>query len=131
MDETSHIPPQESARSPSIPFPNTTRFPMKLEFQMVSEFGEFLADGHVGNQFRALQIESIWDRVESVTFDFTGVTNLTDSFVHACFGNMAEEHGEDFVKKVRFKGCSPLVKSFLSIAVSEGLKKHREMHSGR
>lgn len=66
-----------------------------------------------------------------MTFDFTGVTNLTDSFVHTCFGNMAEEHGEDFVKKVRFKGCSPLVKSFLSIALSEGLKKHREMHAGR
>jgi hypothetical protein len=104
---------------------------MKLKFQMVSEFGEFLADGHVGNQFRVLQIESIWDRVESVTFDFTGVTNLTDFFVHACFGNMAEDHGEDFVKKVRFKGCSPIVKSFLSIAVSEGLKKHREMHAGQ
>jgi hypothetical protein len=44
---------------------------------------------------------------------------------------MAEEHGEEFVKKVRFKGCSPLVKSFLSIAVSEGLKKHREHHAGR
>jgi hypothetical protein len=69
--------------------------------------------------------------VESVTFDFTGVTNLTDSFVHALFGNMAEEHGEEFVKKVRFKGCSPLVKSFLSIAVSEGLKRHRESRAGR
>ena len=103
---------------------------MKLEIQMATEFGEFLADGHVGNQFRALRIESIWDRLESVVFDFTGVTNLTDSFVHACFGNMAEEHGEEFTSKVRFKGCSPLVKSFLSIAVSEGLKKNRELHSG-
>ena len=103
---------------------------MKLEFQMVSEFGEFLADGHLGNQFRSLQIESIWDRVESVVFDFTGVANLTDSFVHACFGNMAEEHGEEFSRKVRFKGCSPLVRSFVSIAVSEGLKKHRELHAG-
>jgi hypothetical protein len=28
--------------------------PMKLEFQMVSEFGDFLADGHLGNQFRPL-----------------------------------------------------------------------------
>lgn len=104
---------------------------MKLEIQMVSEFGEFLADGHVGNQFRTLRIESVWDRLESVVFDFADVTNLTDSFVHACFGNMAEEHGEEFTRKVRFKGCSPLVKSFLSIAVSEGLKKHRELHPGR
>lgn len=63
---------------------------MKLEFHMVTEFGEFLADGHLGNQFRNLRIESVWDHVESVTFDFAGVINLTDSFVHATFGNMAE-----------------------------------------
>ena len=103
---------------------------MKLEFHMVTEFGEFLADGHLGNQFRNLRIESVWDRVESVTFDFTGVTNLTDSFVHATFGNMAEEHGDAFVAKVKFKGCSPLVRSFLSIAVGAGLRKHQEMHRG-
>jgi hypothetical protein len=102
---------------------------MKLEFQMATEFGDFLADGHIGNQFRALQVESIWDRIESVTFDFTGVTNITDSFVHACFGNMAEDHGQEFMEKVRFKGCSRLIRSFLSIAVAEGLKKHR-LHCG-
>lgn len=104
---------------------------MKLEFHMVTEFGEFLADGHFGNQFRSLRIESVWDRVESVVFNFTGVTNLTDSFVHAFFGNMAEEHGEEFAHKVRFKGCSPLVRSFVSIAVTEGLKKHGERQAGR
>ena len=103
---------------------------MKLEFHMVTEFGEFLADGHLGNQLRNLRIESVWDRVELVTFDFTGVTNLTDSFVHATFGNMAEEHGDEFVAKVKFKGCSPLVRSFLSIAVGEGLRQHRVMPRG-
>ena len=104
---------------------------MKLNIQMVTEFGDFLADGHLGNQFRSLRIESIWGRLDSVTFDFSGVTNLTDSFVHAMFGNMAEEHGQEFTDKVHFKGCSPLVRSFLSIAVSEGLRKHRQLHAGR
>jgi hypothetical protein len=103
---------------------------MNLEFQMVTELGEFLADGHLGNQFRSLRVESMWDRAESVTFDFAGVTNITDSFVHACFGNMAEEHGDEFMAKVKFKGCTKLVRSFLSIAVSEGLRKHRELHAG-
>ena len=120
---------QERARK-NESTPALRRNSMKLEFQMVSEFGEFLADGHLGNQFRSLQIESVWDRAESVVFDFTGVTNLTDSFVHACFGNMAEEHGEEFSQKVRFKGCSPLVRSFLSIAVSEGLKRHIKIRCG-
>lgn len=61
----------------------------------------------------------------------TGVTNLMDSFVHATFGNIAEEHGEDFVSQVKFKGCSPLARSSLSIAVGEGHKKHQPMQHGR
>jgi len=103
---------------------------MNLEFQMVEEFGDFLADGHLGNQFRSLRVECVWNRIESVTFDFTGVTNITDSFVHACFGNMVEDHGDEFLAKAKFKGCSRLVRSFLSIAVAEGLRKHRELHRG-
>ncbi len=103
---------------------------MNLEISMAREFGDFLADGHVGNQFRSLRIESVWSRVDSVKFDFEGVTNMTDSFAHAFFGNMAEEHGEELLAKVRFIGCSKVVRSFLSIAVSEGLRRHREMHRG-
>lgn len=102
---------------------------MNLELNMVHEFGEFLADGHVGNQFRSLKVESVWDDIETVTFDFSGVTNITDSFVHAFIGNMAEEHGPEFRQKVRFKACSALVRSFVSISVSEGLRRHQELHS--
>ena len=93
---------------------------MKLEFKMVKEFGDFLADGHLGNQFRCLRVESVWSRVELVTFDFAGVTNLTDSFVHACFGNMAEEHGEEFLGKIRGpRGCGG-IGSFTSATESAG-----------
>jgi len=38
--------------------------------------------------------------------------------------------GDEFSRKVRFKGCSPLVRSFVFIAVSEGLRKHRDLHAG-
>jgi hypothetical protein len=101
---------------------------MQIEVRMASEFGEnFLADGHVGNQFRSLRIESVWERLDVVVFDFTGITNITDSFAHACFGNIAEEHGEEFFRKVKFKGCSPLIRSFLQIAVSEGLRRNKEL----
>jgi len=99
---------------------------MNLEINMLTEFGDFLADGHVGNSVMSRRVESVWNHCVSIVFDFQGVNNLTDSFVHATFGNMVEEHGEEFMKKCRFKGCSPLVKSFLSIAVGEGMKKHME-----
>jgi STAS-like domain of unknown function (DUF4325) len=99
---------------------------MQLEINMLAEFGDFLADGHVGNRVMSLRVESVWDKCETIVFDFTGVHNITDSFVHATFGNMVEDHGDDFMKKTRFKGCNDLIKSFLSIAIGEGLKKHRQ-----
>ncbi len=96
---------------------------MQLEINMLAEFGDFLADGHVGNRVMSLRVERVWDKCETIVFDFTGVHNITDSFVHATFGNMVEDHGEDFMKKTRFKGCSPLIKSFLSIAIGVGMKR--------
>jgi hypothetical protein len=99
-----------------------------LEINMAAEFGDFLADGHVGNRFMSMRVESVWPHLETVIFDFTGVHNMTDSFVHATFGNMAEDHGDEFMQKARFKGCNDLIKSFLSIAIGEGLKKHRQQN---
>ena len=120
----------ESVPERSAKHSTNRKNPMKLEIQMVTEVGDFLADGHLGNRFRSIQIESVWQQLDTVTFDFSGVTNLTDSFVHACFGNMAEEHGQEFLSKVRFRGCSPLVRSFLSIAIAEGMRNHRKFHAG-
>jgi hypothetical protein len=99
---------------------------MNIEINMLTEFGDFLADGHVGHRVMSLRVESVWDKCETIVFDFSGVHNITDSFVHATFGNMAEDHGDDFMKKTRFKGCNDLIKSFLSIAIGEGLKKNRQ-----
>lgn len=102
---------------------------MNLEINMQAEFGDFLADGHVGNRVMSLRVESVWSKCETIVFDFSGVHNITDSFVHATFGNMVEDHGEEFMSKARFKGCSPLIKSFLSFAIGEGMKKHRVRNS--
>ena len=73
----------ESVPERSAKHSTNRKNPMKLELQMVTEFGDFLADGHLGNRFRSIQIESVWQQLDTVTFDFSGVTNLTDSFVHA------------------------------------------------
>ena len=97
---------------------------MHHEINMLAEFGDFLADGHVGNSVLSLRVNSVWERSELIVFDFSGVHNITDSFVHATFGNMVEDYGQEFMKKVHFKGCSPLIRSFLSIAVGEGMKRH-------
>jgi STAS-like domain of unknown function (DUF4325) len=77
-----------------------------LEINMLAEFGDFLADGHVGNRVMSLRVESVWDKCETIFFDFAGVHNITDSFVHATFGNMPEDHGDDFMNKTRPVGSN-------------------------
>ena len=97
---------------------------MKTDLKMAEEFGsDFLADGVVANSFRATQIESVWNQVELFTFNFEGVRNVTDSFVHALFGNLAEDHGRELLVKVRFSGCSELVASMIKTAVGEGFRR--------
>jgi hypothetical protein len=102
---------------------------MNHEIRMLEHFGPFLADGMLGNQFRSLHVESVWERCDRIAFDFAGVYNMTDSFAFACFGNLAEEHPSDFLSKAVFRNCTDTVKSFISTAVAEGLRAAGEQRA--
>lgn len=88
---------------------------------MMRLFGSFLADGDRANQFRFREVESVISDAEMIVFDFSGVENMTDSFANACFGNLAANHANDLLAKVRFANCQPTVRAFLQAAVSLGL----------
>lgn len=92
-------------------------------FPMAELFGSFLADGDLANRFRFCEVEPVLAAHDVVFFDFAGVEDVTDSFVNACFGTLAEEHAAEFSAKVRFQNCSPLVKHFLSSAVRLGRQR--------
>lgn len=101
---------------------------MVTEFHMSKLFGSFLADGDVGNRFRFCEVESALGMGMNVVFDFEGVTNLTDSFSNACFGNLFTDHPEaDNGQTIRFKNCSPVVKMFLQRAI--GVGRSRRQHA--
>ena len=93
---------------------------MSRTFQMLDLFGSFLADGDLGNRFRFCEVEPALNKHDQIIFDFTGVTNMTDSFCNACFENLAAEHPAEVREKVRFKNCSPLIKDFLGNALAIG-----------
>lgn len=97
-----------------------------IAFRMVDFFGSFLADGLRSNEFRATKVEPVWSAHDRIVFDFDGVTNMTDSFAFGCFTNLAEEHRDDFLAKVRLKNCDPLIRALLSNAVAMGLQSPRQ-----
>ncbi|VVM08551.1 hypothetical protein MAMC_02268 [Methylacidimicrobium cyclopophantes] len=105
---------------------------MSHEFFMKELFGGFLADGDLANAFRFNEVESKLGMHALVIFNFEGVTNRTASFANALFGGLAEDHPYDLVEKIRFKNCSPLIRSFLTCALSFGIERGKQLaHSGK
>ncbi len=100
---------------------------MSHEFCMRELFGRFLADGDEANAFRFNEVETKLALHALVIFDFEGVTNMTSSFANALFGGLAEDHYCDLVDRVRFKNCSPLIRSFLACALSLGIQRGKQL----
>jgi hypothetical protein len=98
---------------------------MSHTFKMAKLSGSFLADGNVGNKFHFCEVEPRLEKGESLVFDFTGVTNMTDSFSRACFETLATEHPDEVLANIRFKDCSETIKGFISDAISSGLAAAR------
>jgi hypothetical protein len=94
-----------------------------MKIVMCDRFGSFLADGDLGNRFRFCEIDPLFAQPGLIVFDFTGVTNMTDSFANACFGNLAEDHPGEVLEKVRFTNCCELIRQSLSAAISSGIER--------
>jgi len=56
-----------------------------------------------------------------VVIDCTGIENMTDSFANAFFGPLCADTFES--GRLKFKGCTPLVKSFILSAWEMELRK--------
>lgn len=85
----------------------------------------FLADGNAAVAFRCSHVEPVMARGESVIIDLAGVDNMTDSFSNACFTQLFVDHPDAFGTRLKFKACTPLIKSFVlcALTMSERTKK--------
>ncbi|MFT5632546.1 MAG: hypothetical protein ACI9SQ_000252 [Rubritalea sp.] len=90
---------------------------MKYELRLHDEVGSFAGNGTLANQIRIDKVEPHWEQSERITLNFEGVNSMTDSFVNAFVGNIAEAHPDDFREKLRFTNCSSLVKTFIKSAL--------------
>jgi hypothetical protein len=56
-------------------------------------------------------------RNEHVTLDFAAVSYSTQSFIHALLGEVLQRFGEDVLKNIEFKNCTPQLKSIVELVV--------------
>jgi hypothetical protein len=56
-------------------------------------------------------------RHEHVTLDFAAVAYSTQSFIHALLGEVLQRFGEEVLKNIEFKNCTPQLKSIVELVV--------------
>lgn|GEM_PF-1273645 len=78
----------------------------------------FLADGNAAMDFRRSHVEPVMARGDDVIIDLAGVDNMTDSFSNACFTQLFVDHPNAFGTRLKFKACTPLIRSFVISALS-------------
>lgn len=102
---------------------------MNLALQLAKEFGAHLADGESAARFRATRIEPYVRISPEITLDFTGVRNANSSFMNALITGLVEQHGQEVLARIVFKGCNPLIRVLVESAIDLGLQKS-ERHIG-
>ncbi len=96
---------------------------MKLELQLVEDFGPRMADGYRAAEYRRGRIDPYIDLCEMITLDFTGVRNANSSFINALVAGAIEQHGERVLSILMFKGCNPTIRVLIEAAIYLGITK--------
>lgn len=101
---------------------------MKTHTVNMLEFNEgipFGGDGTRSGNFFRNSVKPLLDADKELTLeiDMNGIESMTDSFCHAFFVPIWDEIAQG--RKVKFKGCNPLVKDFImfSKVLSDGDRK--------
>jgi len=96
---------------------------MKMELNLVEEFGPRLADGEQAAEFRMGRIDPYVGICEEMVLNFTGIRNANSSFINALLAGAIEQHGEGVLQCLVFKGCNPVVRVLVESAISLRLDK--------
>jgi anti-anti-sigma regulatory factor len=99
---------------------------MSREIQLAPLFGAFPADGEQAAAFRLNEINPCFAAQHEIVLDFAGVRIVNSSFANALVAPLVERHGEEALKKLRFRNCNPVVQVLLEGAISLGLQRAEE-----
>lgn len=84
--------------------------------------GDFAEDKDVAASIRDRDILPALACGGEILLDFTGVTLVTQSFVHALVCEPLRTHGESALSQLVFKGCSDGVKGIIETVVQYSLE---------
>lgn len=101
---------------------------MNRELHIASSFGAFCADGTRAAAFRMREVDPFLHAYEQFTFNFEGVRNMNDSFANALIAPLVEQLPADYRSRIRFKGCSSVVR--LAVASALALGRQRASEAG-
>lgn len=96
---------------------------MKLELQLVEDFGTHLSDGSKALEYRSTRINPYVSLCKEIVVDFTGVRHANSSFINALIAGLVEQHGKELLTVLVFKGCNPVVRVLVEGAIDLGLQK--------
>lgn len=88
--------------------------------------GDFAEDKDIAAEIRESHVKKAVEGGHDVTLDFTGVTLVTQSFVHTLISDVLRSSGEAALKHLVFKGCTNGVRGIVETVVQYSLETMEE-----
>ena len=90
-----------------------------LMFALVGDFGE---DKDIAASLRTTKLQPSVKKHQNVILDFSGITLVTQSFIHALISDVLRSNGEDALDFLEFTNCADVVKGIISTVVQYSLE---------
>jgi hypothetical protein len=88
------------------------------EFYLYELFGEFAEDKDKAKELRVSKILPSLNKGEEIVFDFKGVNNATQSFIHALISDLIRKKGVFVLDNIQFKNCNDTIQTIITIVVN-------------
>lgn len=89
----------------------------KMTVIIKTEAGEFAENKDKARELRINKIEPALKEGKKVVLDFDGVSNVTQSFIHALVSQIIRDNGPDILDYIDFKHCNEKVQGIIEIVV--------------
>jgi hypothetical protein len=80
-----------------------------------SKAGAFAENKDVARDIRLQEILPTLEQNEEVILDFSGVTAVTQSFIHALISDAFRKHGSGVLDRLAFKSCNETIQKVIAI----------------
>jgi hypothetical protein len=94
--------------------------------RIVETAGDFAEDKDLAASVRDEHLRPAVEAHHKITIDFTGVSLVTQSFVHALISDVLRKGGEGVLKLVVFRGCNDGVRGIVETVVQYSLEAAEE-----